>query len=112
MAATVHDLNVCSMSTEQSIAELQALAAAGVVVTHLEVGNETCITKRYGWRYPTAADYRQAGRARGRRVALHWYQYMYRSATNRDFYSAAHLRAGCAAGWAAMCTGLLFQRWP
>ena len=60
MAATVHDLNVFSMSTEQSIAELEALAAAGVVVTHLELGNEIYITKKYGWRYPTAVDYAAA----------------------------------------------------
>ena len=60
VAATVHDLNVLTMSTAQSIAELHALAAAGVVVTHLELGNEFYIAKNYAWRFPTAASYAEA----------------------------------------------------
>eukprot|EP01043_Picozoa_sp_COSAG02_P015091 COSAG02_NODE_634_length_19259_cov_9.871347_10_plen_553_part_00 len=60
LAATVHDLNVLTMSTAQSIAELHALAAAGVIVTHLELGNEFYITKNYAWRFPTAARYAEA----------------------------------------------------
>ncbi len=60
LAATVHDLNVLTMSTAQSVAELHALAAAGVIVTHLELGNEFYITKNYAWRFPTAASYAEA----------------------------------------------------
>ena len=60
VAATVHDLNVFSMSTDRSIAELEALASAGVVITHLELGNEMYITKKYGWHFPTAQDYAAA----------------------------------------------------
>ena len=60
IGATVHDLNVFSMSTAQSIAELEALAQAGVVITHLELGNEIYISKNYAWRYPTAQDYAAA----------------------------------------------------
>ena len=60
LAATVHDLNVLTMSTAQSIAELHALATAGVIVTHLELGNEFYITKNYAWRFPTAASYAEA----------------------------------------------------
>jgi hypothetical protein len=58
--ATVHDLNVLTMTTSQSIAELHALAEAGVVVTHLELGNEFYIGKHYEWRFPTAASYAAA----------------------------------------------------
>ena len=38
-------------------AELHALAAAGVNVTHLELGNEFYIGKDYDWRFPTAREY-------------------------------------------------------
>eukprot|EP01052_Picozoa_sp_SAG31_P037912 SAG31_NODE_4973_length_2825_cov_1.906090_1_plen_338_part_10 len=60
VAAVVHDLNVLTMSTAQSIAELNALAAAGVVVTHLELGNEFYISNKYAWRFPNAASYAAA----------------------------------------------------
>ena len=39
-------IGMAGARTEQSIAELEALAAAGVVVTHLELGNELYITKK------------------------------------------------------------------
>ena len=60
VSATIHDLNVLTMSTAQSIAELHALAAAGVIITHLELGNEFYISKNYAWRFPAAASYAEA----------------------------------------------------
>jgi hypothetical protein len=60
VGATVHDLNVFAMSTAQSIAELESLASSGVVITHLELGNELYTTKNYGWHFPTAQDYAAA----------------------------------------------------
>eukprot|EP00039_Didymoeca_costata_P000188 m.44523 g.44523 ORF g.44523 m.44523 type:complete len:516 (+) comp10108_c0_seq1:76-1623(+) len=57
---TIHDLNVLTMTTNESLAELQYLHDVGINVTHLELGNEFYIGKNYDWRFPTAHVYAEA----------------------------------------------------
>jgi len=50
-------LNVLSLSASDMLAQVDALKAAGVPVTHVEVGNELYMANHFGWKFASADDY-------------------------------------------------------